>query len=205
MGTPSTWGKCWKLPRNRSTNSLYVRGYRLMGNGQFLADAVMSALEVMRIEGCPVIMEGAGTPAKGSVLGKLANITSAEVAGARCLLVVDAQTGGPVVSALGTLELLDARGFDRNRLGGLILNRGIGPRIDNWSLEYFAAKTSLSVLGDASYAPYGSERHSRMQVMATARSAGDRGAADRWYDMLAATIGSQLNLPDIMALLEYRT
>jgi adenosylcobyric acid synthase len=69
-----------------------------------------------------IVLEGAGSPAEINLRDRdLVNMTMAEYAGARCVLIADIERGGVFASILGTVSLLEAR--HRPLLAGVLINK----------------------------------------------------------------------------------
>lgn len=68
-----------------------------------------------------IIIEGGGSPAEMNIYDKdLANMRTAEIADADCILVVNTDRGGSFAYAAGTVALIPEE--DRKRIRGIILN-----------------------------------------------------------------------------------
>lgn len=84
--------------------------------------AVAESLERLRGKSDLVILEGAGSPAELNLRGQdLANMRSARLAQAPCLLVGDIDRGGIFAQLLGTLWLLEEE--DQARIKAFVVNK----------------------------------------------------------------------------------
>lgn len=98
-----------------------------------------------------IVMEGAGSPAEINLYTKdIANMGAARIAGAKAILVGDIDRGGVFASIYGTVELLSRE--DRERIGGLIINKFRGDReILNPGIESIERLVGKKVLGVLPY------------------------------------------------------
>jgi adenosylcobyric acid synthase len=98
-----------------------------------------------------VVLEGAGSPAEINLRAEdLVNLSMAEHAGARCILVADIERGGVFASILGTLSLIEPR--HRSLIVGVLINkfRGDESLLDSGIAE-IQSLTGVPVLGVLPY------------------------------------------------------
>lgn len=161
---------------------------------------IQEELRLRMQSGDILVIEGAGNPAEGDVLGRLANCSPATWADAAVLLVTDCDRGAPISGALGTWELL---GAERRRVAGLILNRGWGRVVDETPARIWESRTGVPVLGDLPYSDRASSEAAAMRDAAAAQCA-DRVRCDAWYDLLSAAIGPRLRLGALLPGLDHK-
>ena len=106
---------------------------------------------------CPhyeiMIIEGSGSPVEMNLRERdLANMSMAETANAKCVLVADIERGGVFASVLGTWMLLSPD--ERSRFIGFIINKFDGPA-DAFSdgVHFIESQTGLPCLGVIPYLP----------------------------------------------------
>jgi adenosylcobyric acid synthase len=98
-----------------------------------------------------VVLEGAGSPAEINLREEdLVNLSMAEHAGARCILVADIERGGVFASILGTLSLIEPR--HRSLIAGVLINkfRGDESLLDS-GIREIESLTGVPVLGVLPY------------------------------------------------------
>lgn len=115
-----------------------------MGKGM---DVVRKAWEFLRRTRDVVVIEGAGSPAEINIAEReIANMRTAEIARAPCILVVNMEWGGAFAYAYGTIMLLPPE--QRRMLKGIILNNMHGdPSCLKGGIEELEARLGIPVLG----------------------------------------------------------
>ncbi|MDW5562700.1 MAG: cobyric acid synthase [Methanomassiliicoccus sp.] len=115
-----------------------------MGEGMAV---VKRAWEFLRRTRDVVVIEGAGSPAEINIAAReIANMRTAEIAGAPCVLVVNMEWGGAFAYAYGTIMLLPPE--QRSMFKGIILNNMHGdPTCLKEGIEELEARLGIPVLG----------------------------------------------------------
>ena len=115
--------------------------------------AVQESLVRLQMQHEILVLEGAGSPAEVNLrAGDIANMTAADLADARVLLVGDIDRGGVMAALLGTLLLLAPE--ERERVDGLVVNRFRGdPTLFADGVEFLEQRAGLPVLGVVPYLP----------------------------------------------------
>ena len=149
-------------PRGDMTSQVIVHG-RPLGDAdwrryrgeyrELTLRAVRDSLARLQADYEVLVLEGAGSPAEVNLrAGDIANMTAAELADARVLLVGDIDRGGVIASLVGTLALLAPQ--ERARVAGLVINLFRGdPTLFADGVRFLEESTGLPVLGVIPYLP----------------------------------------------------
>ncbi len=99
-----------------------LSGAELYARKPQLAAAIHAAYERLAARHRVIVLEGAGSPVEMNLKAvDMVNLSMAEVADARCILVADIDRGGVFASVLGTFDLLTPG--ERRRFGGFLVNK----------------------------------------------------------------------------------
>lgn len=118
----------------------YARGAEMRAIAHAAYDRLAARYDV-------VVLEGAGSPAEINLRSEdFTNMSMAEFAGARCLLVADIERGGVFASIAGTLELMPKP--VQAEMAGVLINkfRGDASLLDPGIAE-IAVRTGVPILG----------------------------------------------------------
>lgn len=112
-----------------------------------LKKAVMESFRLLEEKYDVIIMEGAGSCCEMNLKkNDLVNLSMAEAAGAKCILVADIDRGGVFAQLIGTYNLMSPK--EKKMIIGFIINKFRGdPGLFADGIKYIEKKTGRPVLG----------------------------------------------------------
>ncbi len=130
-----------------------LSGAELYAQKAGLAAAIHAAYERLASRHEAIVLEGAGSPVEMNLKAvDMVNLSMAEVADARCILVADIDRGGVFASLLGTYGLLEPH--ERARFGGFVVNRFRGdPDLFTPGVRWLEERAGQPCLGVIPYLP----------------------------------------------------
>lgn len=142
---------CQVILNGRPLGNFPARDYYAMKSQ--LQSAARKAYDRLASRHDLIVMEGAGSPAEINLQsGDFVNLSMAEYAGARALLVADIDRGGVFASIYGTWSLLPAR--QRRLLAGIVINKFRGDKsLLAPGLRQIERLTGIPVLGVLPHIP----------------------------------------------------
>ncbi|MDO5569933.1 MAG: cobyric acid synthase [Bacteroidales bacterium] len=118
---------------------------------EFLREEVCKAFDRLSKRFNPIVMEGAGSIAEINLKSiDIVNMSMAEHANAKIILVADIDKGGVIASIYGTIMLLEEK--ERERIAGVIINKFRGDvRLFEDGKKIIEEKCGIPVLGIVPY------------------------------------------------------